>query len=126
MTLRSGSCRGPDPEIDPLFAWLAITDAAAISTMQPPKTLRPTILRVEPRHCPDIEGLCFHVPGSTVWIGDTSVAATRAKLEKDYPQGVGLQLLVYFYRQPALPASVEKVRGVLAPKSTGHARSDFV
>ena len=102
------------PLIDPLFAWLAASGPAAVSTMQPPETLRPTIRRVEPRHFPGIKGLCFHVPASAAtWIGDDSVQTTRAKFEKDYPRGIGLQLLVYFHRQPGLPSSITDVRAYL-------------
>jgi hypothetical protein len=48
-----------------------------------------------------------------MWIGDESVEAIRAKFEKDYPQGIGLQLLAYFHRQPARPDAVAKVRAFL-------------
>jgi hypothetical protein len=102
------------PLIDPLFAWLAASDPAAVSTMQTPEALRPTVQRVEPRHFPGIKGLCFHVPASALtWIGDTSVPTTRAKFEKDYPPGIGLQLLVYFRRQPAWPDAAAKIRAYL-------------
>jgi hypothetical protein len=73
----------------------------------------PTITRVEPRHFPGINGLCFHVPGAATWIGDGSVPTTLAKFAKDYPQGIGLELLVYSHSQPALPTSRENLRSYL-------------
>jgi hypothetical protein len=30
-----------------------------------------------------------------MWLGNDSAAAVRAKFEKDYPPGLGLQLLAY-------------------------------
>jgi len=99
--------------LDRLFAWLASVDPGVIGNMRPPGDLVGTVVGVEARHFPGIKGLCFHVPGEAVWIDDPSVAAVHAKFEKDYPGGIGLQLLAYFHRQPARPGAAAKVRAYL-------------
>lgn len=96
-----------------IFAWLAANDPAVIAASEPPPELRQAIRRIEPRHFPGIGFLCFHVPGQAMWIGDETVAAIRTKFEKDYPRGIGLQLLAYFHRQPSRPDAVANVRGFL-------------
>ena len=96
-----------------LFAWLADTDPHVVAASEPPVTLRQAIRRVDPRHFPGVNLVCFHVRGQSMWIGDESVAAIRAKFERDYRQGIGLQLLAYFHRQPARPDAVANVRAFL-------------
>ncbi len=92
------------------FAWLAASDPRVVAASEPPVELRHVIRRVDPRYVPGISGLCFHVPaGRAIWIGEESVATIRAKFEKDYPRGIGLQLLAYFHRQPARPDAVANV-----------------
>lgn len=99
--------------LDPLFTWLASVDPDAVGAMATPAELSSVILQVEARYFPGIKGLCFHVPGDAAWIGDVSVPAIRAKFGKDYPSGIGLQLLAYFHRQPVRPDAVVNVRGYL-------------
>jgi hypothetical protein len=99
--------------LDSFFHWLSATDTAVVISSGPPEDLRRTIHRVEPRHFPGINGQCFHVTGQATWIGDGSVSAVRAKFDKDYPTGIGLQLLAYFHRQPAFPSAASGVRAYL-------------
>lgn len=99
--------------LDRLFAWLAATETADVISSGPPQDLRQTVRRVEPRHFPGINGQCFHVTGQPAWIGDSAAAAVRAKFDKDYPTGLGLQLLAYFQRQPALPSATSGVQAYL-------------
>ena len=95
------------------FAWLAVADPDMVTVSGPPAELRQVIRRVEPRHFPGLNGLFFHVTGHAMWIGDDSVATIRAKFEKDYRRGIGLQLLAYFHRQPARPDVAASVRAYL-------------
>jgi len=96
-----------------IFVWLAATEPAVVATSEPPAELRQAIQRIEPRHFPGVSIVCFHVPGQMMWIGDESAATIRAKFEKQYPKGIGLQLLAYFHRQPARPDAVANVRAFL-------------
>lgn len=96
-----------------IFGWLAATDPAVVAASEPPAELRQAIQRIEPRHFPGVSIVCFHAPGQVMWIGDESAAAIRAKFEKEYPRGIGLQLLAYFHRQPARPDAVANVRAFL-------------
>lgn len=100
-------------QLETLFSWLASIAPTDVASVPMPNALRGIIDRVDPRHFPGIKGLCFHVPGCTIWIADRSMATTHAKFDKVYPHGIGLQLLVYFHRQPTLPASVTSIRGYL-------------
>jgi hypothetical protein len=100
------------PLVGALFSWLAAHSPEQIGSAALPREFEGTIAKV---CATPIRALWANIycPGAMMWLGDPTSAAIAAKFAKDYPVGIGLQLLVYNYHQPARPDAASNARAYL-------------
>jgi hypothetical protein len=100
------------PQLEPLLAWLASLSPELVDRAPVPAGLTACAARVTARRIPDLPAM-ISAPGHAIWMADQTVATIRAKFAKNYPRGIGLQLLAYFGSQPERPDAVHNARSFL-------------
>jgi hypothetical protein len=100
------------PIVGRLFAWLAANAPDQIASTKLPPEFAGIIAKVNTTPIGTLWANIY-CPGHTMWLGEPTRDAIAAKFAKDYPVGVGLQLLVYNYHQPAKPDAASNARAYL-------------